>query len=128
MMIHERSQYNWQGNSSIAFALMRLVERLLCVAACLLGGPLVALADEPPSFGALGRQFDRTIRPMLRQFCVDCHSTAARVGELDLERFNALPEVRRGTKVWVKVAEMLEKGEMPPNGAKQPLPQQRKKL
>ena len=107
---------------------MRLVERLLCVAACLLGGPLVALADYPASFGALGRQFDRTIRPMLRQFCVDCHSTAARVGELDLERFNALPEVRRGTKVWVKVAEMLEKGEMPPKGAKQPLPQQRKEL
>lgn len=118
-----------QTDSAFRLVSSRLVQRLLLwLAACLVLGPLAALASEPASFSALGGQYDRAMRPMLRQFCLDCHSMAVRLGELDLERFNSLSEVRRGTKVWVKVAEMLDKGEMPPKGAKQPRPEQRKQL
>ena len=65
---------------------------------------------------------------MMQQFCLGCHSTALRVGELDLERFRTLAEVRRDTKTWLKVVEMLDNGEMPPTAAKQPAPERRKEL
>ncbi len=64
----------------------------------------------------------------MRQFCLSCHSTAARVGELDLERFATLAEIRRDTKAWLKVVEMLDNGEMPPESARRPSSEQRKKL
>ena len=51
---------------------------------------------------------------MLKKFCLDCHSTEEQEGELDLERFASLEAVRKAPKVWVKVVEMMEDGEMPP--------------
>ncbi|MBC8326136.1 MAG: DUF1592 domain-containing protein [Verrucomicrobia subdivision 3 bacterium] len=51
---------------------------------------------------------------MLKKFCLDCHSTEKEKGELDLERFGTLAKVRAAPKVWVKVVEMIEDGEMPP--------------
>ena len=65
---------------------------------------------------------------MMQQFCLGCHSTAARVGELDLERFVTLAEVRGDTKTWLKVVEMLDNGEMPPESARPPSSEQRKTL
>ena len=64
----------------------------------------------------------------MKQFCLECHSTAEPAGELDLERFANLDDVRRGTKAWLKVVEMLDNGEMPPKDALQPADEQRKQL
>ena len=88
------------------------------------------LAAEPKRdyFAGLSDEYRTQIRPVMQQFCLGCHSTALRTGELDLERFATLAEVRRGTKVWLKVAEMLDNGEMPPKSARQPAPEQRKEL
>ena len=88
------------------------------------------LAAEPKRdyFAGLSDEYRTQIRPVMQQFCLGCHSTALRTGELDLERFATLAEVRRGTKAWLKVAEMLDKGEMPPKSARQPAPEQRKEL
>jgi hypothetical protein len=47
---------------------------------------------------------------------------------LDLERFASLTDVRRSPRVWQKVAEMLDNGEMPPKKATQPSEAQRKQL
>jgi hypothetical protein len=90
----------------------------------------VALADDRPDsrFTALADEYVTRTRPMLRQFCLECHSTAKQEGELDLERFATLEVVRRGTNTWLKVAEMLDNGEMPPKDAKQPSAEQRKEL
>ncbi len=79
-------------------------------------------------FDAVGSDYAREIRPLMTQFCLNCHSTAKQKGDLDLERFSRLEDVRRGTKVWLKVAEMLDNGEMPPKDSKQPSAEQRKKL
>jgi hypothetical protein len=64
----------------------------------------------------------------MRQYCLGCHSTAKKAGELDLERFATLADARRGAKAWAHVPEMLNSREMPPKGAKQPTAQQRAKL
>ncbi len=96
---------------------------------CLAAAPAVR-ADGPQGdpFAGLGEEYARQTRPLMKQFCLDCHSTAKQTGELDLERFGTLEAVRRGTKVWLKVAEMLDNGEMPPKDAKQPSAAQRKQL
>lgn len=93
-------------------------------------GVAVPLAAETggDGFRELAEEYRDQIRPMTQQFCLECHSTEKQVGELDLEQFATLTEVRRGTKSWLKVIEMLDNGEMPPGFAKQPAPGQRRQL
>jgi len=99
--------------------------------ACLLSTLLLggrALGDETISFNDLQKQYDDQVQPILKQFCLDCHSTEKQEGELDLQRFAALADVRRDPKAWQKVAEMLDNGEMPPEDSEQPSDAQRKHL
>ncbi|MGE0607592.1 MAG: DUF1592 domain-containing protein [Pirellulales bacterium] len=85
-------------------------------------------SESTEAFERLGKQYDSDVRPLLKQFCLDCHSSDKPEGELDLERFATLADVRTDTKVWLKAAEMLDNGEMPPKGSAQPLSQQRQSL
>ncbi len=73
-------------------------------------------------------EFARSVRPLLRRYCLGCHSTAKRAGELDLERFRTAADLSRGAKAWSHVPEMLNGGEMPPKGALQPSAQERRAL
>ena len=109
-------------------AVSTLTGLLLGLALAGIWGPVLVAGDEADSFEALGLQYDREVRPLIHQYCQGCHSTALRTGELDLERFVGLAKVRRDSKAWVKVVEMLEQGEMPPEGSSQPLPEQRQAL
>ncbi|MFN0195100.1 MAG: DUF1592 domain-containing protein [Planctomycetaceae bacterium] len=87
-------------------------------------------ADEPPTvdFATLSDEYSQQIQPLVKQFCLDCHSTEKLQGELDLERFSTLKDVRTATKVWLKVAEQLDIGEMPPADAPQPTKEERQTL
>ena len=79
-------------------------------------------------FRELADEYRDRIRPLTQQYCLSCHSTEQQVGELDLEQFATLSDVRSGTKSWLKVIEMLDNGEMPPGFAQQPAPGQRRQL
>lgn len=79
-----------------------------------------AHATEPPSFERLGRDYDDTIRPILKLFCLNCHSTTKRKGDLDLEALANIADFRRDPQVWQKIAEALDSGEMPPKGSPPP--------
>jgi hypothetical protein len=85
-------------------------------------------AGDHRPFDAIGSEYAREIRPLMTQWCLKCHSTAKQKGDLDLERFSTLGDVRRETKVWLKVVEMLDNGEMPPKESQQPSADQRRKL
>lgn len=109
----------------------------MLVALLCLGFSSLAVADEPVGsaaepapvpFSELADAYRTQTRPLLQQFCLECHSTAKQEGDLDLEWFAALADVRRGTKAWLKMVEMLDNGEMPPAESKQPSPEQRKQL
>jgi Protein of unknown function (DUF1592)/Protein of unknown function (DUF1588)/Protein of unknown function (DUF1587)/Protein of unknown function (DUF1585)/Planctomycete cytochrome C len=63
--------------------------------------------------------FDQSIRPLLRDYCVSCHSTEKQEGEFDLERFDSLDHVKEDADAWERVQEQLALGEMPPKDAKQ---------
>ncbi len=97
-------------------------------ALALLSWAAVVRGDDAVSFERLETEYAGQIRPLVKQFCLDCHSAAERDGELDLERFASLAEVRRDAKAWQKVAEMLDSSEMPPAKNPQPTADQRKQL
>lgn len=89
---------------------------------------VTAIGFEQEHFADLQKVYVEQTRPLLKQFCLDCHSTEQQEGELDLERFATLADVRRDAKAWQKVAEMLDNGEMPPKSSDQPSDVQRKQL
>jgi hypothetical protein len=59
------------------------------------------------------------VRPLLQKYCLTCHSTKLAKGNLDLERFGSLADVRKDVRAWQTVLEMLEAGSMPPKKATQ---------
>ena len=91
-------------------------------------GAAIAAGTGGDVFRELADEYRDRIRPLTRQYCLSCHSTEQQVGELDLEQFATLSDVRGGTKSWLKVIEMLDNGEMPPGFAKQPAPGQKRQL
>jgi hypothetical protein len=72
--------------------------------------------------------FEGTIRPVVKEFCLGCHSAEKHKGDLDLERFSSLTEVKKHPKVWQQVIEQLSLGEMPPKEKPQPTAAQREQL
>lgn len=87
-------------------------------------------ANEPQAdpFAGLADEYTAKTLPIVKQYCHGCHATATQEGELDLERFGSLADVRQGTKAWLKLVEMLDNGEMPPKEEPQPTPEERKQL
>jgi len=68
------------------------------------------------------------VQPLLKKYCLDCHSTKSKKGSLDLERFTSLDLVRMDIKPWQQLIEQLEAGEMPPKEKPQPSPEERRQL
>ncbi|MFO0866702.1 MAG: DUF1592 domain-containing protein [Gemmataceae bacterium] len=79
----------------------------------------------PPNHAA---DFSKVMQPLLKQYCLDCHSTKAKKGSLDLERFATLNDIRKDVKPWQGMIEQIETGEMPPKGKPQPSEAQKKQL
>lgn len=72
--------------------------------------------------------FEKAVRPTLGEYCLKCHSAEKHKGDLDLERFTQITEVKRQPKVWQAVIEQLNQGEMPPKEKPQPGADQREQL
>jgi hypothetical protein len=87
----------------------------------------VALAAEPPK-SDLKTEFGSVVQPFTKKYCLDCHSTKAHKGGLDLERFSSTDVIRKHIKPWQQTLEMLEAGEMPPKGKPQPSAAERKQI
>jgi hypothetical protein len=100
------------------------------VTACVLALPaLTSAADEGgDAFQGVGAEYASTARPLLEKYCTSCHATDEPKGELDLERFATLADVRKGTDAWLKVAEQLDDGQMPPKDADQPTAAEKARL
>ncbi len=90
--------------------------------ACCLSPARGAAAETTQAF------FEKSIRPTLREYCLKCHSAEKHKGDLDLEHFTAIDEVKRQPKVWQSVIEQLTQNEMPPKDQPQPATAQRDQL
>lgn len=103
-----------------------LILPLAVAGVCLITCNLGTAQEAPPG---TAKEFDTAIRPLLRKYCLDCHSTKAKKGSLDLERFTSVEHIRKDTKPWQQMTELLEAGEMPPAKSKnQPTGAERKRV
>lgn len=83
----------------------------------------VSAAESQNPFTVLQSHFVNEQQALLKKYCLDCHSAADKQGELDLERFHSVTDIRRDVVPWQRVLEMLRDGEMPPADA-EPQPTQ----
>lgn len=72
--------------------------------------------------------FANTIQPLIKEFCIPCHSTEKQKGDLDLERFKSLEEINRDPSVWEHSLEQIRDGEMPPKDKPKPSAEQLHRL
>ena len=63
--------------------------------------------------------FETTVQPLLKEYCVTCHSTKKSKGDLDLERLSTVEHAKQHTRVWESVLEQLANREMPPKNEPQ---------
>ena len=92
------------------------------------GIPAVALLLAAWAPAGAEWEFSRDIRPLLQRYCLTCHSTSQKIGELDLERFSDAAAARRDLQVWSQVLNMVESGQMPPEASPQPSDAQRLRI
>ncbi len=93
--------------------------------AFLLGVP-VLIASTPHAGAAI--DFNSTIRPMLQEHCLKCHSTEKQKGDLDMEQALSESALRKFPKIWQGVLEQVSTREMPPKEKPQPTEEQRAQL
>lgn len=83
---------------------------------------------NPAANEDLGAAYVKQVQPLLKKYCLECHSTKAHKGDLDLERFTSLAVIRKDLKPWPHVIEQVEVGEMPPKGKPRPTADERKAI
>lgn len=66
---------------------------------------------------ALEAQFQRTVRPFLKSYCLDCHGSVKQEAKLDLGLDQDLAAVSSHLPIWEAVAERLVAGDMPPESS-----------
>ena len=72
--------------------------------------------------------FEQTIQPVLKEYCITCHSTTKQKGDLDLEQFSSFDLVKADPIVWVHSLDQIRDKEMPPKDKPRPSPEQTKLL
>lgn len=75
--------------------------------------------------GASAQDFSKSLQPVLKTYCFDCHNEKKAKGELNLARFETEASALAERKVWRRVWEMLHNREMPPPEEEQPKEDQR---
>ena len=93
-----------------------------CLLAALLGGPLAA-ADGPEKLS-----FSSDVRPLLEQWCSDCHGEKKQKGGVNFSRYQDLDDVQRSAGRFEDLLHALREGEMPPPSAPQPSAAARERL
>ena len=99
---------------------MPMPRRLLLLVIVLTAGSATGLpaAEEPG--------FDAALGPFVKSYCVGCHGPRKKEAKLDLSAEASARSVVRHYRVWDRVVERLESGEMPPEDhPKQPTPKER---
>jgi len=93
------------------------------LAAVILGAFLLLNSEGKVAFSRPpAGELDTKAVGFIKQYCLRCHTTEKREGELDLEVLLRAGEAskQKNGKIWRKVREMLDTGEMPPKESKQP--------
>jgi Protein of unknown function (DUF1592)/Protein of unknown function (DUF1588)/Protein of unknown function (DUF1587)/Protein of unknown function (DUF1595)/Protein of unknown function (DUF1585)/Planctomycete cytochrome C len=105
-----------------------------CIACVLLAAAIQASwtaaqdKQEPKAEVPPGPAFAAEIRPLVKKYCFECHSTQKKKAGLDLESIAADATPANWPEVWDQVGERLRAREMPPAKSAQPNEQERLKV
>ena len=72
--------------------------------------------------------FDSDIRPLLEQYCFECHRGEDASGDVDLFALKSGEDLLDSFEIWESVAELVRDGSMPPEDEPQPSTRQRKQI
>jgi hypothetical protein len=78
---------------------------------------VMAGGQQSDEFAKLQSQYESQQQAALKKYCLNCHSAAEKQGELDLEQFTSVADMRRNVVPWQRVVEVMDDGEMPPKEA-----------
>jgi hypothetical protein len=86
---------------------------------------LESLCAAPAQKSGAPSSFDKDIKPLLQQFCYDCHGNGRHKGDLALDSYTDLDAIRKARDKWELVMRNVRSGEMPPPEKPQPSEEQR---
>lgn len=66
----------------------------------------------------LERDFAKTVRPFVENYCLSCHDTETAKADFDISPYTSIDAIVRDYQHWDMVLEKLETAEMPPKKAK----------
>ncbi|QGJ68414.1 Planctomycete cytochrome C [Planctomycetales bacterium 10988] len=78
-----------------------------------------SLRAENPSELQSENFYRETIKPLLQNYCADCHGPDYAEGDLDFSQFTTLQTVQEHGEKWEHIARMIEFGAMPPEDSAQ---------
>ncbi|MEI9894835.1 MAG: DUF1592 domain-containing protein [Chthoniobacter sp.] len=81
------------------------------------------MAETEPAAGPV--TLKDHIKPVLEKYCFDCHNDKKQKGDVNLLSVADNPKLEENRKVWEKIAEVVEGGDMPPEKKPQPSDTQR---
>ena len=84
--------------------------------------PMVA-SGEPKGVSLI-----KDIKPLLQEYCFDCHNEKKAKGEVNLVEIADNEKLFEHRELWEKVLETIESGDMPPDNKPQPEDKQRTTL
>ncbi len=87
-----------------------------------------ALQADEPDFDKLAGAYQTEIRTLFKQYCHKCHSEERTEAEINLAAIATWTDVRKDSRTWEKVGEMLGSGQMPPEEERQPTDAERMQL
>ncbi|MFM7151644.1 MAG: c-type cytochrome domain-containing protein, partial [Gemmataceae bacterium] len=90
--------------------------------------PRASARPADPAPASLSEEFSKEVQPLLKRYCVRCHSEKKAEGDIDLGKFTSLEGIRKETRVWQKVLEVVDTNQMPPNDTRQPEDGERKRI
>lgn len=82
-------------------------------------GVLPALAVEPG-------EFQKTILPIMQDYCINCHNADTLKGDLDIERFESAEMVTDSIALWRRMVMRIQNNEMPPKGKPRPTEEEKR--
>ncbi|NQV22964.1 MAG: DUF1592 domain-containing protein [Rhodopirellula sp.] len=105
---------------------MRFTARSAFAALALLSASSV---NAEPDAAALNVQFQSSVLPFLKTYCLDCHAGDDPAAKLDLSGYSSADAVAKAHQTWAIVLDRLQANEMPPKESDaQPTIQQRESV
>lgn len=106
--------------SSHVAAWCRVCPRILGLVLCLVVTVPDRLLAQDSFVERQQQRYENVVRPLLEKFCVDCHGSDTSEAGLDLDRFPNYLSVLEDRSRWLKLAQRVSGGDMPPQDADQP--------